>query len=201
MTASRGMGEDRYAVEYARRLYDSVMAWYQSADGKAQVILGMDSAFLAFLTAGIFSKPEDLKKLTEAFSPVTWTFLALMTLTLFGSISAAIHCLRSRIYRRSQLQKSLDDDPERIGNRDTYPPQAMWFFQMVSVLDSDKFARTLGQVDAEFEIQALASQIHILSGNVRRKHFAANVGFVLVVATLSLFFAAGISYLTKMLLR
>jgi hypothetical protein len=52
-------------------------------------------------------------------------------------------------------------------------------------------------VDAAFEIEVLASQVLILSGTVRKKHRAANVGFSLAAATLILFFLAGISYLLE----
>ena len=47
-------------LEYTRRVYESVLGWYKSADSKAQVILAIDGAFVAFLTGTIFVKPDDL---------------------------------------------------------------------------------------------------------------------------------------------
>jgi hypothetical protein len=73
----------------------------------------------------------------------------------------------------------------------------MWFFQMVAALDVDAFRQRLAQADDEFEIDAMASQIHILSGNVRAKHRAANLGFLFAATTLCLFLFAGISYALK----
>ena len=76
----------------------------------------------------------------------------------------------------------------------TYPAGAMWFFQLVAGLDEEMFRQTLFSVNARFEIEALSSQIAVLSKNVRRKHIAANIGFALGVATLLLFAGAATSY-------
>ena len=37
------------AIAYSRRLYDDVLGWYRSADAKAQVVIRLDGAFLAFI--------------------------------------------------------------------------------------------------------------------------------------------------------
>ena len=181
-------------VEYTRRLYDDVRAWYQSADSKAQVALGIDGAFLAFLTSGLFSKPADLRTLVASFSPWTWFFLGLMTLTMLGSIAAAMYCLWSRIYTEAQVQQLVEQARKLSQDQEVYKPTVMWFFQMVGALDPKTFRQTLAKVDLDFEIDAMASEIQILSRNVRKKHGAANVGFLLAAVTLSLFLAAGISY-------
>jgi hypothetical protein len=73
----------------------------------------------------------------------------------------------------------------------------MWFFQMVAALDVDAFRRRLAQADDEFEVEAMASQIHILSGKVRTKHRAVNLGFLFAATTPCLFLFAGISYALK----
>jgi hypothetical protein len=55
----------------------------------------------------------------------------------------------------------------------------------------------LETIDASSEVEALASQIYILSGNVRTKHRAVNAGFALSAATLIFFFFAGLSYVLQ----
>ena len=72
------------AVEYSRRLYDDVLGWYRSADAKAQVVMGLDGAFLAFIAAGAFRKPEELASLFATFQPLTWRLLGLIV----GSVTS-----------------------------------------------------------------------------------------------------------------
>jgi hypothetical protein len=191
-----GSGESAVtpAVEYSRRLYDDVLGWYHNADAKAQIVLGLDGAFLAFIAATAFQKPLDLTSLTTKFSPWTWQLLGLMAVTLAASMTAAIYCLWSRIYfRLSVIVDRMRAKSEERSSTE-YPPGVMWFFQFISVLDPAVFRKTLIGVTASFEIEALASQITALSNNVRKKHRAANLGFALAVVTLFLFAAAAASY-------
>jgi hypothetical protein len=189
--------DDSGAAEYARRLYDDVLGWYKSAEAKAQIVLGIDGAFLAFLTGAIFATPDELNAKVQAFSSWTWSLLSLMMVCLLTSVATAIYCLWSRIYSRSELQRLLATPQRGSSDPQLYPPQHMWFFQMVAALEPDRFRHTLRQVDAAFEIEAMGSQVLILSKNVRKKHRAANAGFSLTAATLTLFFLAGISYMLQ----
>lgn len=59
-------------LEYAQRLYESVLDWYNSADSKAQVVLAIDAGFLAFLTSTVFSEPDKLRVIFVEFNWVTW---------------------------------------------------------------------------------------------------------------------------------
>ena len=181
------------AVEYSRRLYDDVLAWYQNADTKAQVVLGLDGAFLAFIAAAAFQKPEDLGALVATFSPWTWGWLALMVFTLFVSMTSAVYCLWSRIYVPSSIMSRVRLEENQPG-RTTYAPAVMWFFQYIDALDPKVFRTTLAGVTRPFEVDAMASQITALSHNVRTKHVAVNVGFACAVATLLLCAAAAASH-------
>ncbi|HEX4959971.1 MAG TPA: hypothetical protein VF173_03965 [Thermoanaerobaculia bacterium] len=180
------------SAEYARRLYDDVLGWYHSADTKAQVVLGIDGAFVAFLASGIFAKPEDLRKIIALFSPWTWLLLCTMVVGLLASILAAIYCLWSRIYSREDLREILQQKKKAGAGRAT--PQVMWFFQLIAALEMETFRSALSHVSEEFELESMAWEIHVLSGNVRKKHRAANLGFLFAAVTLSLFLFAGISY-------
>ena len=181
-------------IEYSRRLYDEVRSWYLSADFKAQVALGIDGAFLAFLSSGLFAKPADLKLVVGGFSPWTWSLFAILILTLLGSIGAEMQCIRSRMYPKSELRKLVTAEKMLDRDQERYNPAVMWFFQMVGLLDPKYFRKTLASVDFEFELDALAVQIQILSCNVTEKHRAANLALLLAVVTLLVFLAAGISY-------
>lgn len=189
---------DDVTVAYARRLYDDVRGWYSNADTKAQVVLAMDAAFVAFVTSAIFGKaPSELKAILGLSYWWTWLWLALMTICLLGSMMNAILCLWSRIYSAEQLRLFVDDAQRTSGTSERYSPKVMWFFQMVSELDKDLFLSTLASVDKRFETEVLASQIRILATNVRNKHRAVNRGFVLAAATLVFFFFAGLSYVAR----
>jgi hypothetical protein len=177
-------------VDYARRLWDNTMYWYSSADTKAQVVLALDGAFLAFLSGTIFTKPSDLHLILAQFSVLTWSLLLLMLFTLLASMLKAILCLRSRMHSRKRVKKlvesSVTDGP--------YHPTLMWFFQFIEALDRDKFIASLQTIEPHDELTALANEIYIVSHNVREKHEAANMGFLLTVLTLVLFLVAALSY-------
>ena len=84
-------------LEYSRRLYDDVLDWYKSADSKAQVVLAIDTAFLAFLTSAIFSEPDKLRAILAVFSWITWLNLALSPKL----------CYLGKIMRKSLPDKGL----------------------------------------------------------------------------------------------
>lgn len=182
------------ALEYARRLYDDVLAWYLSADTKAQVLLGLDGAFMAFLAATTFQKSDDLGKLIDSFPTLTWVLLVSMGVTLLMSMVAAVYCLWSRIHFASSLEEWITNAETPARTETEYPPEVMWFFQHLAALEPQRFRETLASVDAPFELHAMASQIEKLSGNVRKKHIAVDLGFVLAMLTLLLFAAAAVSY-------
>lgn len=145
------------AVEYARRLYVDALGWDHCADTKAQVLLGFDGAFLAFVAAAAFQKPEDLGKLIDNSSPYTWALLALVSLTLVTSMAAAVYCIWSRIYFASSLEDWIKQ--AKISARTTmeYPADVMWFFQHLAALEPQRFRHTLANADSVFELHAMAA--------------------------------------------
>jgi hypothetical protein len=183
------------AVEYARRLYEDVLGWYHSADTKAQVLLGLDGAFLALLAAAAFQTSDDLGRLIARFSPWTWRLLALMSASLVISMGSAVWCLWSRIYFGSSLDDWIRSAKAPPRTPSEYPADVMWFFQHLAALDSAKFRETLANVDHRFELNAMAAQLEKLSVNVRKKHIAVDLGFASAVATLLLFALAAVSTL------
>jgi hypothetical protein len=91
------------AVDYCRLLFQNITGWYHNADSKAQVLLGLDGAFLTFLTSSLLSKTNELKALSEASAAI----FAVMCLTLAGSVVSAILCLWSRTYGRRSVERQL----------------------------------------------------------------------------------------------
>src|SRR5689334_22650722 len=127
------------AVEYARRVYDSVLGWYLSADTKAQVILALDGAFLAFVSTVIFAKPEDVKQLAAHLPTSSRVLLAAMFSTLTISIVCAITCLWSRTYSRRTLLAEMDANRRRHNMQLGQPPESMWFFQFIATMKREEF--------------------------------------------------------------
>lgn len=185
------------AVDYARRLYELVINWYNNADAKAQVILTLDGAFLTFLTSSILGSPDDVAKIIAIFGTETWVFLILMGACLVASIASAMMCLLSRIFLLPQRDDIMRREKARVETAPKYSPNVMWFFQSISWLDHDKFKEQLKTVDKEFEVEALGSQIHLLAKKVTTKHRAVNWGFVFAGATLVCLLAVGVSYVVR----
>ena len=51
---------DGSGVEYTRRLYANVLAWYDNADRKAQLILTANGGFLTVLVGFALSRPLEV---------------------------------------------------------------------------------------------------------------------------------------------
>lgn len=185
------------ALEYSRRVFDGVLEWYKNADSKAQLILTIDGAFLAFLTSSIFMEQDKLSKIISKFGVETWLLLALMCLALTSSILSAIVCLRSRIYSEEELDGLLRSASVDVEKAETYKPEFMLFFQFISRLSERQIAEKLSTVDERFEIDALAHQLRTLSENVKEKHKWVNRGFALAGSSLILFLGVAISYVAR----
>jgi hypothetical protein len=190
-----GSNSGAAGLDYARNLFGSVSGWYENADKKAQVLLGIDGAFLAFLSGSTFAKSDELARMIKIFGAETWILLALMCLALTASIISAIFCLWSRIYSHAQIDAFWRTFGVKPSDKNTYAPEVMWFFQFVVRLDKALFAEKMFDADRRFETRALAAQVYELSRNVLRKHQWLNWGFAFAGASLILFMAALASYL------
>ena len=187
------------ALEYARRIMCNNLDWYKSADTKAEIILSLDGVFLAFVTSSVFMKRADLLEILGNFTVWTWMFLGLMCLALAGSILCAVACLWSRIpLSKRAKEEYLADRKIQTDKLETYTPEVTFFFQKISWLNADLYQRQLLSADKRFEIQALAADIHTLSGNVTKKHILVDYAFMLTGASLLLFLVTGISYLAAL---
>lgn len=184
-------------LEYSRRLYANVLDWYKRAETKAQVVLTIDGAFLAFLTDSMFVSQSDVQKIYGHFTVAMWTLLALMVITLLGSILGVLVCVRSRTLSDKELDdffRNLGVDPARP---ESYRAEVMWFFQMIARLSPEGFVERMGRIGETFEIEALARQIQILSKNLEKKHRMVNLSFWLTGASLTSFLIAGVSYILR----
>src|ERR1035441_4724206 len=78
------------AVNYSNLVFANVVDWYKNADSKAQIILTLDGALVAFLTTSIFKVPSEVSLITQRFTTRTWLLLMAMCLCLVGSIISAL---------------------------------------------------------------------------------------------------------------
>jgi hypothetical protein len=172
-----------YAVEFARRLHDTIRAWYTNADNKAQILLTLNGALLAFFTNALLRRPDDLAAIVRHFGFETFVFLGGALGGTALSIGAAVSCLRSRL--------DAGDDPANKG-----PASQLLFFQTIAD-DRDAFRKHLPLVDQKLELKALAIQIPIISAHVAKKHRWVNIGFVSVGASLGFFILLAASYVGR----
>jgi Family of unknown function (DUF5706) len=186
------------ALAYSNLVLANTIDWYKNADSKAQIILTLDGAVVAFLTSSLFKKAEDLSSITVHFTTLTWTLLGAMCVCLAGSIISALMCLWSRVSLGIKRDSVLGKERQHIreGKR-PYSPNVMFFFKTICWLEHDRFQAQLEKVDEEFHIRAVGSQAYLLSERVYRKHVLVNAGFVLAGSSLILFLAGGISYLIQ----
>jgi hypothetical protein len=192
-------GDQSTALAYSNLLFANIVDWYRNADSKAQIILTLDGALIAFLTTSIFRKPGDLSEITRSLTLRTWLLLTAMCVCLVGSIISALMCLWSRVFLGIKRDSVLGQEKKKIRDGATsYSPNVMLFFKTICWLDHDIFQRQLETTDTSFHIRALGSQAYLLSKRVYMKHVLVNAGFVLAGASLILFLASGVSYLVHL---
>jgi hypothetical protein len=159
------------ALAYANLLFANIVDWYKNADSKAQIILTLDGALIAFLTTSIFRKPGDLSEITQRLTLRTWLLLMAMCVCLVGSIISALMCLWSRVFLGIKRDSVLGREKKKIRDGEThYSPNVMLFFKTICWLDHNIFQKQLETTDTSFQIRALGSQAYLLSKRVYRKH-------------------------------
>ena len=188
------------SVEYTRRVFEHNLDWYKNADTKAEVILTLDGIFLAFVTSSVFLGRAQLLDIFEYFSPLSWFLLVLMSFCLTGSIIIAIACLWSRIpfFTKRSQEKYFADKGIDAENVETYLPETTNFFQKISWLNPDLYREVMLGADKQFEISALAIDIHALSKNVSLKHKWVDLGFLFTGFSLLFILAFGVSFLLSL---
>lgn len=189
---------DSHALLYSRRVFDATLSWYGNADTKAQVILTLDGAFLAFLTNAVFMDRAAFVEILDTFGPETWLLAAVLCMTLACSILSAAACLHSRLDADKAIHAMFEATGVDIGNAATYTPQSMLFFQPISRLDEHELAQALARVDENFEIRGLAHELLVLSKNVNAKHRWVNRGFACAGASLLLLLSVAVSYVSRL---
>lgn len=188
------------AVEYLRKLEDSLRSWYQAADTKAQVALTLNGVFLGFVTGSILTNRGDVARTVTDFGPETWGLLAAMAAGLAGAIGCAVACLAARGVGRARARRKLARHGVDKHRADTYAPEVTVFFTHLAELQPDRFAERMRTIDQPFVIQALASDHVEWSVFIGRKHRWVNRAFILTGVTLALFLGVGVSYLVRVTL-
>ena len=170
MDVTDGRADDgQQSVEYARRVYDNVESWYTSADNKAQILLALDGAALAFFTATVFADPGSLSQMLLHFDFETYAYLTSVGICVGMSVFCALMCLRSRMPRGGSVEISA---------------KTMWFFWHLGRLTPEDIGSFLKAADDSQEIEALAAQLNPLSRNVEEKHRWVNRGFAFLISGL-----------------
>jgi hypothetical protein len=190
--------DPHWRVEYARRVYDSILDWYKAADLKAQVALTANGTFLTILAGLALAKPSDTTAATATFGAETWLFLGLMAAAMAGSFVSATACLHSRLYNKQELARALDEYGALRPDPPPYHPSLVWFFEFVGALDAEALAsRFLTADPIDLESRALAWQCVRLGKRVTQKHVWLNRSFLLTGASLFFLLATAVSYLVR----
>lgn len=185
-------------LEYTRRLYASVLGWYESADRKAQLVLTANGGFVTLLAALSLANPAEVEQTLSVFGPETWLFFGLATTGVAVSFASAALALRSRLLKHSEKTDIFSRHGVRPRDGTTYDPSVLWFFQLVQHLEENALRRRLRSLSPQEEIDALADQIIELSERVTRKHFWVNIGFAATATGLSCLLATAVSYAVRL---
>ena len=187
-----------HAVEYARRLYESVMGWYTAADTKAQVVLGANGTFLTVLAGLLLGKPDDTRSVVDELGVAGWSCAGIFVASVTGAIACAVLCLHSQLLSQERIHEIFASHP--AAGADTarvYDPSVLWFFQLVAHLGEEGLERQLARVRPRDEVEALADQSIELAKRVVRKHRWLNLGFALTGLALVALLATATVYAVR----
>jgi len=190
--------DNSFSLDYTRQLFENILDWYNNADKKAQILLTISGIFLSFLTGTAFTKTDDLKSIISIFGTETWMLLIATIAFLITSIFTALICLRSRLSEPAELTQHLKDILNDNGGNLRQWPETMYFFGEIAQLkDRMRFQARIRELTVEDEINALSSQIFIVSKNVLKKHEWVNRSFLFLSITLIAFLLSGASYVVR----
>ena len=105
-------------------------------------------------------------------------------------------CLITRVMPRKEVRRRYGQTLANCPPGD-YPPEILWFFQALSILDEHYYGEQALKVSAEVEKKALINQNFLLASKVLKKHIWVNWGFGCVAATLVFFLLTGLSYIVQ----
>lgn len=185
-------------LEYARRLHGAVLAWYDNADRKAQIILTANGGFVTLLTGFGLSRPTELEGTVAVFGPETWLLVALAAASFVTAFMSAAACLWSRLLLPGARDAALAQRGVTAGDAATYDPSVLWFFQFVERLDERALEARLRTLSPGDEVDALADQAIQLARRVTHKHWCVNVGFAATALGLSCLLATAVSYVVRL---
>jgi len=174
------------SLEYSRRIYEETLSWYRSAEAKAQILLTLAGAFVAFLSSIIVSKQAEVESLLKSFGRDTYFYIAIMASFIVASIFSALMCLRSRMPRGDSRK-----DPKTSA-------AYMWFFGELRYQKQQEIEEFLLKATDKEEVKALAAQIAPFSYNVTAKHRWVNRGFTFLIAALLFFVLVSASFFLRL---
>ncbi|MDQ3823686.1 MAG: hypothetical protein M3321_10670 [Actinomycetota bacterium] len=185
-------------LDYARRLYSAVVAWYDNADRKAQIILTANGGFVTVLTGFGLSRPDEIDRTVTVFGVETWLFAGLAAVSVVVAFASAAACLWSRLLLPARRDALLEQRGVTLRDAGTYDPSVLWFFQFVERLDERALETRLRALSPADEIDALADQAIQLARRVTTKHWFVNVGFAATALGLSSLLATAVSYVARL---
>lgn len=174
---------------FVKDLNEQVHDWYHTAERKAALLLTLDGAFITALTAVLLAKPDDMLKILSSANYMFWLSMLVLIFSILFSVYNAIDCVRSRLDSERQLKYMVAQGELVIGQ-----PRSLWYFQYLSLYDSDQLQVTLANARSEFLNGARVADLPALSRNVAAKHRAVNRGFIAAGVALASLLAAAVGY-------
>lgn len=182
------------SLDYSRFLYEDVKDWYKNADMKAQILLTLMGAFVTFLASSIFVKADDLAAITKCITPLIWSILVAMLVTITLAVISGMACLWSRIPWHRYAWAEPEDSGLDVEEQSPASGRQVGFFATLITLNKRRFKSQLQHISQEDEVEIRLEQTYYFSRNVYLKHLFIDIGFVLAVVSLLLFLLAGALY-------
>lgn len=182
-------------LEFLRRAYASTREWYDIAERKAQIILGVNGILVTVVLGSIFGKLDQLHNLKLTLHPSTWILGALVACSVVGAVSCAALCMWSLHGNASLRELTEMGVDSRDG--DTYRPEALWYFGHLANLDATLAVGRLRSSNRDFEIQVLSHHLVGLARRVQRKHRFVNGAWALTSAALILAAVTAVSVIIQ----
>jgi len=169
--------------DFLLRQLESTLGWYRQSEDKAKFLVAINTTVVSVTSGLVFVAADRARAPGHLFDGLAAWLLLLLGLALLLSFVFIL----SAVWARHSARDDALPDADRL-----------WFFGDVAHLSAARHRQAVESLTDEAlpaHLEAmLASQSHILSANVWRKHQALNFAIVFTVLSVALLFALGIAY-------
>lgn len=174
-------------IDYWEKIHNDLLYWYNIADTKSSGIISLNAMLLGFVTISAFVNPSTIGTAHNGIGPVDTALLIGLLVSVMTSVVCAVKALWANI--SIELYSKIGKRNKNLSTNEKIP---LIFFSHIA----EHYHEKEGDKFFQFEVnkfkskdnylQALASQITILSSKLVTKFFWINVSYICIFISIGL---------------